>query len=305
MLGKSQRHWRPADVGIAASDWQCRSAGLKHALSAAPLRLLGYGADPDAADWLCLDPVHLRVEQRRIVVEDPAKLDLTLAEAHALAADLAPLFAEIGEISVAAPTHWHLRLHTPLELEFAPLPAVIGRSADALLQQDRTWLHLLNETQMRLHAHPLNRAREAQGKPAVSAVWPWGQGKFAAAELTEKPIALHGSGAIEQGIARLLGVALQAPLPRYTHELKEAVLFIDDFAGPTQNFDAQAWREALLAFEANWLLPALAALREHRLKSLTLCALGEEASLTLRCTPSMLWHFWRKPLPPNALALPE
>ena len=66
--------------------------------------------------------------------------------------------------------------------------------------------------------------------------------------------------------------------------------------------DAIAWRDALEAFEAGWLAPALAALRSGRLDGLCLLAPGELGSAELQVSRSDLRKFWRKPRALNELA---
>jgi hypothetical protein len=72
--------------------------GADTPVPAAALRRLSFGRSRDDADWLCLDPVRLRFEERSMVLDDPAQLDLDGAEAEALAVSLAPTFAPLGEL---------------------------------------------------------------------------------------------------------------------------------------------------------------------------------------------------------------
>jgi hypothetical protein len=59
--------------------------------------------------------------------------------------------------------------------------------------------------------------------------------------------------------------------------------------------DALVWREQLARFEAEWLAPALAALRSGQLDSLRLLAPGDLAAAELQVSRHDLWKFWRKP----------
>jgi hypothetical protein len=59
--------------------------------------------------------------------------------------------------------------------------------------------------------------------------------------------------------------------------------------------DALVWREQLARFEADWLAPALGALRSGQLDSLRLLAPGDLAAAELQVSRHDLWKFWRKP----------
>ncbi|MCZ7655242.1 MAG: hypothetical protein M5R42_14705 [Rhodocyclaceae bacterium] len=52
-----------------------------------------------------------------------------------------------------------------------------GRTIEPFLPQGddaREWRRFINEAQVLLHNHPINMAREAEGRPTVNSLWPWG-----------------------------------------------------------------------------------------------------------------------------------
>ena len=59
------------------------------ALAAAPLSLLGDGAEPGSDEWLRLDPVHLRADRSRLLLMPLPPGDISPAEAEILHAALA------------------------------------------------------------------------------------------------------------------------------------------------------------------------------------------------------------------------
>ena len=63
---------------------------------------------------------------------------------------------------------------------------------------------------------------------------------------------------------------------------------------PARSGDALIWRDELARFEADWLVPALDALRSGRLDSLRLLAPGDIATAELQVGRSDVWKFWRK-----------
>lgn len=271
--------------------------GAPAPVPAAALRRLAFGRVRDDAEWLCLDPVRLRFEERSMVLDDPAPLGLDQAEAEALAVALAPTLAPLGELDLLAPQCWNLHLRQPAP-RFPALRPGIGRAVAPLPAHAdyRPWRQALNEAQMVLHAHPVNQAREAAARPLVNSLWPWGGGRPAPA----KP-ASHGqlwaADPVLLGLAHWQEIAAQ-PLPaRLQGKPGRATLALfDALAAPARLGDALAWRDALARLEADWLAPALAALRSGGLNSLCLLAPGEHNSVELRVGRAELWKFWRKPL---------
>ena len=307
LLGHGRlRHLPPGSTATALAE----SFGLTAPLPAAALRRLALredSGDSEAHDWLCLDPVRLRVEERRLVIEDPRQLDLTDEEAAALAVSLAPTFADLGQLEVISPRTWNLRLVSAAP-EFQPLAEGIGRAA-SLLPLGTThaaWRLAISEAQMLLHAHPVNQAREAAGKPVVNSLWPWGGGRLPTFDMKASTHdALWGNDPVAHGIARVLridGVALPARFARTGARSPLAVH--DAMEIPARTGDALIWRDELVRFEADWLAPALGALRAGQLDALRLLAPGEFASGELHVRRHDLWKFWRKPRPLPELTPP-
>lgn len=273
-------------------------AGLAGPLPVAALRRLAAGGAPDAGEWVAIDPVHLKFAERSVVVGDPSQLELDADEAERLALSLAPIFAGLGELEVLAPLCWNLRALQPVP-DFPPLTEAVGRAARPLPAERAyaAWRHALNEAQIALHAHPVNQARAAAGRPTVNSLWPWGAGTLPAhAALADSR--LLADDALATGVARLAGIAA-APLPEcFGPDVGDADLaIVDSLAGPAQGGDGLAWRDALSGFEAAWAAPILDALRRGRLDALCLIAPGEPATIELAVAARDLWKFWRPAQP--------
>lgn len=295
LLGRG--HLNPA-ASADAEVLLATELGADFPVPAAALRRLAFGRVRDDAEWLCLDPVRLRFEERRMVLDDPMQLALDAAEAEALAVSLAPTFEALGDINRLAPQHWNLRLRKPAPA-FAALQAGIGRAAAPLPAHAdyRPWRQALNEAQMVLHTHPVNLAREAVGRPTVNSLWPWGGGRPRSAGQSRHD-QLWAADPVLLGLATWQGIT-NGPLPeRLDAERGRATLALfDALAAPARLGDAQAWRDALARLEANWLAPALAALRGGEIDGLRLLAPGEHGSVELQVGRGELWKFWRKPRP--------
>jgi len=222
------------------------TSGLTAALPAAALRGLTLGTQDTSHtdDWLCLDPIHLRVEQTCLRVDDPQFLDLSAAEAEALAASLAPTFAALGILQVLNPAAWNLRLHAsaPTLTLLPPLPDYITRAAIPLPKGEATapWRHAINEANMLLHTHPVNLAREAAGKLTINTLWPWGNGCLPASAIkTTPPLeAFWGNDLVTQGAAIHQGIPVKNLPSRFENlTIHNALVLLDPLEIPAKKTD--------------------------------------------------------------------
>jgi hypothetical protein len=302
--GRLRRHPPRSTVAVLAE-----IVGLAVPLPAAALRQLVLREHPGDAEWLCLDPIRLRLEQRSLIVDDPQRLELSGEESAALAVSLAPTFAGLGQLEMISPHAWNLRLSAPAPA-FQDLPEAIGRSA-SLLPLDAAyaaWRHAISEAQTLLHDHPVNKAREAAGKPVVNSLLPWGAGRlpdFDNGASTSAHDALWSSDPVAQGIACLLQIDCAAlPIGFRAAAARAPLAVFDALAQSARTGDALIWRDELSRFEADWLAPALDALRTGRLDALRLIAPGDLAAAELEVSRRDLWKFWRKPGALTELAPP-
>lgn len=306
LLGKGKRQMS------AATDypqWLATVSGLNTAgqpqLPAAALRASALMLEQDSR-WLCLDPIHLRVERTQLIVQDPAALQLTQAEAEALLADLAPLLDELGRPGISSPHEWHFHLHAESDIRTTPLADAIGLNGDQLMPKAanvKVWRRVLNEVQITLHEHPVNLARTARGLPAVNSLWPWGEGMLDASKPDWNYI--QADGALWQGLARHIGGDCQwSALPeRYEHCQGKTLVVQPSLETSARYHDALQWLAAMQALETNWFAPLMQALQDGSLKQLVLHGHGEGQALTLTVSGSNKLNFWRKPAPLTALGV--
>ncbi|BAO29932.1 hypothetical protein [Sulfuritalea hydrogenivorans] len=293
LLGRGRLTRRPPH-GTAAT--LAELSGLRAPLPAAALRRLALRQHPGESDWLCLDPVRLRFHERHLIVDDPRQLDLGDDEAAALAVSLAPTFAALGQLEVLAAGSWNLRLSAGAP-DFQALSEAAGRAAAPLplTPAYAAWRQAINEAQMVLHDHPVNRAREAAGRPLVNSLWPWGGGALPQSGNSPHD-AIWSDDPVAQGIARLLQVDCgELPVGFCRTTARAPLAVFDALEQPARVGDALVWRDQLTRFESAWLAPALDALRNGQLDSLRLVAPGELAAAELRVSRGDLWKFWRKP----------
>jgi hypothetical protein len=140
-------------------------------------------ATGDAGDglWLCADAAWVEPDMSGARLLACGHMQLSPAEAEALAEPLAPLLEEQGmQLALTTPDRWHLRL--PPGTAVPDFPAPEQALGENLLQhlpqgpEGRRWRVLQNDLQVALHQHPLNAQRRAAGKPPVNSLWLWGAG---------------------------------------------------------------------------------------------------------------------------------
>ncbi|MRR51635.1 MAG: hypothetical protein EG825_12095, partial [Rhodocyclaceae bacterium] len=174
LLGRGQRTF---GAGVGLESWLAQTLGFT-GWPAAAWRAGAAGIESQHA--LCLDAAHLSLGQNAMSL---APVHLDAEESRALAIDLAPLFADLGDWHDIAPGQWLLTLAAPPAFTTTPLPQALGRDIKSLLPRGeavRPWQKRLMEAEMTLHGHSVNRARQADGRPEVNTLWFWGEGALEA-----------------------------------------------------------------------------------------------------------------------------
>lgn len=270
----------------------CQAFGIKQQQDS-PLAAICAAADGlQAADdyWLRLDPVHLEAVMGGLLLRLPDSLQLSMPEARALIADINQHWHREGlEIQAVSPTRWYLHLPEAPNLRTTPLDQMNGeyltpalpRGADA-----RHYVKLINEVQMLMHTHPVNLARESEGRLAVNGLWLWGGGNLPAGKARFDRVA--GDAFELQALAQHAGCAF-TPAPKALSDLNEngRVLVALTVSGEDWGGDIEAH---LAQLEQNWFRPLLRQLTWGRIGQLRLDLIGQQA-VTL--TPLQAWRFWR------------
>jgi len=276
--------------------WLAEAFGIATPLPAAALRLLGDGGKPGRDDWLCLDPVHLRLQEWAVIPDDPATLALTVEEDAALRDSVAPLFAEFGELVASAPGRWHLHLSKPVAIETKPLSDAVGRAVEPTLPggaQGAEWRRILAEAQPLLHAHRVNRERVKAGRTTINHLWPWGAGRLP--DNAQRNFdRVHTDDPVLRGLGLLAGSEVASRPDRLPPCNGRTLVRLDQLSAASAALDAMAWRQALAALEADWFTPALKAAQGGVSPRLTFVA-GGERSFEANVRGIDLWRFWKKP----------
>lgn len=304
LLGRGKLS-RLADGDGAA--WLCRAFGVARQRDwpVAPLALLADGGNPGAAYWLRADPVHLRLGRDHLALADSRTFSLAQPAATALADALNRHFADAGLMfDPLRPARWYLRLATEPAIATTPLARVAGRNVQPYLPDGADaarWHRVITESQMLLHAHPVNAEREARGEPAINSIWPWGGGTLPATGArpcdriwSDDPLAI--------GLARAAGIPA-APLPAAAGTWIAAatgrerhLVVLPQLEAAAQYGDPPGWQHAVRELERSWFAPLAAALRAGRLIECAIVAGDGERLLSWSVAGSDRWKWWRRPV---------
>jgi hypothetical protein len=287
-------------------DWVCRAAGLADNPPVAAISLLGDGGTPGAAGWVRADPVHLRYARDRFVVETGPAATLTHDEAADLVATLNRHFAAEGlRFSAVNPRKWYVQTAAAPDVVLSPLDEAKGRSADAHAPTGpdaMAWQRFANEAQMLFHEHPVNQAREARGEAPINSVWFWGAGTLPAT-LSHAYTTIWSDDATARGIA-LLGGAKAAPAPSTASQLLASasgsgreLVVLEALGKAAREEGLEVWRAKLMALDADWFAPLLAALKRDRIGMLSIHAISPQGSLSAETIRGDLMKFWRRTRP--------
>ncbi|WP_185182675.1 regulator [Mycoavidus sp. B2-EB] len=274
-------------------------------------------AQPDETTvWACVEPVHLQLAHDHLILIDPTHLMLAADEAAALLKTAQPLMTSLG-ITLVAPTplRWYLSAPSLQGISGASPLRAAGRNIEIWLPREtrtdmpsRTWLKVQNEVQMAWFEDPINHARETRGAYTANSIWLYAQG-------SERPVTrpftcILAKTPAARGLALAAGLDaphqigfppahfnLLAPFTTAptTHAGAAKILVeLDALSAPFLQQDWPGWAATLSALEQNWFAPALAALQNGALRTLTVTLCGEVSSITLTATRADLRKFWRR-----------
>jgi hypothetical protein len=253
----------------------------------APFARMGDGQSPDRACWLCADPIHLQVDRDALVLVEPGRFQLEQADADALVLSLNEHFNAAG-IHFTAPTakRWYARVEQVPDIETVTLREAAGRNVESLLPRGAdalAWHRTFNEMQMLLHSHPVNEAREARGELAVNSVWLWGAGTLPE-RISGSWVYVWARDALSRGLSRAAGISSLgipydfAQWAEQTRDGDHLVVYDED------NVEA---------IDAQWIAPALQALRARWLAEVRLTAPNGPGVQRFDLVRADLWKFWR------------
>jgi hypothetical protein len=279
--------------------WLARHIGRADLVHVAPARVAA-AALPAAAEavsrldtprggvWIAT-PVHLMAGLSRVHLEAHGILRLRAAELAALAAEFERTFGGATHTLYPLPSGQLLLFTAQMSacVTTEPARAAGGDLARALPQgaAGAALRRLGAEIEMWLHALPLNAERTRRGELPVTALWPWGAEGVTSAALQPSGAALRllGSDPWLDGLARLAGADTAAPLPAALAADEEGAgleVWTVALGAALASAGSGSLAEALARLDADYVSPALGALRRGRARSVTL--LANDTRLTLK-----------------------
>ena len=256
------------------------SQQLKSGLSLANYYAKEFGLNAHVA-YMLLEPTHLRLDRDRLLISEPALLQLNSAEAHQLITVINEYFSGELEVFYISDELWLIGLNFTLDdVSSYPLIDIVGENIDEFLPSgdERLRLHkLINELQMLLFNLPLNKLREDEGLLTINSVWIW----------DKSPPKL----AFEFGTR----LANNSSLSALTGDFAAVTsLIVDKAYYPACYRDSFSWLEVVAELD-NLLAAKLSnLLNSRKIKHLNIYIPTLTGCHCLQLSRFDLWKFWRK-----------
>lgn len=198
-------------------------------------------------DYLIVEPTHLRADRDRLLIAESEILQLNEEEANEIISAVNQHFAGEIKLKLIKEDLWLLGTNLDLsDLVSYPIVDIIGENIDDYLPlgKSRMMLHkLMNEIQMLLFDHPVNKLRSEDGLLAVNSLWLWDKSKANSVFKTNR--VLSNNSSIGDKI-----INLPEQIKQYD------TLIIDKLHYPAQYRDSFAWVQGLHDIDKN-LVPLL------------------------------------------------
>lgn len=301
MCGRGVLQQFPA---IDVESWLCQAFEVEKQLNwpVAPLTALVDAQPAQSGFWMRADPVHLQLQRSRTLLIAAPALQVTAAEATALADTLNRHFAGDGIVLTAAqPARWYCTNSEASGIESPTLTALAGRPLPRAQHAGR-WHRWLTECQMLLHEHPVNQAREQRGEPAINSLLLWGGGEKPAvpgrhfshvwsADPLAAALALQSGAefaAVPNTAAAWLGALSGKPTDGTRH-----LITLDQAHHASRYEGPEAWMQTVAALEDGWFAPLWSALG-NVVTTLDIVATNHEQCLRLVLRPANRMKFWKR-----------
>jgi hypothetical protein len=255
----------------------------------AAIRAAALGLETAGDYWLAADPVTL-VAGRDDVRLAGVVADLSRSESDALVATLNAHFASDG-LAFVAPRPDAIFAHIAVRPGLVTRPPV-ARADESLRRRlpggpdADQWQRWQSEIQMLLHDHPVNAARESEGRPPANSVWFSAGGTLPPQPVRETPIRTCADSGVAVALAAHAGAPAEALPGRLADALAKAT-------GAGKIVVALGPGIGLGAIERSWGAPAREALGGGRVVAVTV--------VTDDAGDAVTWHA-RRPGPLRRLA---
>ncbi len=252
----------------------------------APIRLAALGVDPEAAFWLCADPVTLAVGRNDVRMTGIVA-DLERSDADLLLATLNAHFAGDGLTFVAPRSDaFFVRAAGVTGILTHPPEAAIGRPLHGLYPDGpdaAAWRRWQSEIEMLLHEHPVNSERERAGQAPANSLWFSCGGTSPPRRAGAHSIRTFATTGMAVALALHAGAPAQ-PLPGDLAAVLAAAAGADSLV--------VAFEPAVdpVLLERSWAMPARDALARGSIDAVTLLAEDSGDAVVWRAGRPGLWQ---------------
>lgn len=293
---------RQASRHASAGDWLCERWGIAPPCPFAAILAAFDGLDTQQpAGWLFAEPVNMATQSKTLKLFPARFLGLTADESRQCVEALNTHFSARGlHFFATVPDRWYVRCaHDEIPVTAPVDQARLGSMLEFQPQSHGkiNWRAIQNEIQMLFHTHPVNAAREMDGRPRVDGVWFWGGGVAAAIRapsydsvLADEPLAMQ--------LAKQSGIAASRLAIAAAHAgIRSALAVIDTCHHFARDLEMQEWVTEVERLDREWFKPVARKLRAGDIGRLTLFSPDGEQTRTFTITRSQLaLRFWRKPV---------
>ncbi len=264
---------------------------------AAITRLADYpdaSADDRNKTWLRADPVHFAVSRDNMQLFDSHVVKPTEAEMLAIAAAVNAHFVDDGVV-----IHYPDAARGYLEIQNNDVPittplwlmsnASVFDNLPRITTKTRTnWKARINEIQMLLHDFPVNQSREASGVVPINGLWLWGggcldgfDGRCEYDHVVARLTLARGLAAVCDCPQSTLPDSLNSWLANPAANVKNTLVVLHTATREIRAQDREAWPTELADIDRDWIAPAMVALDQGTLTSLTIVIPSEAKTLVI------------------------
>jgi len=254
--------------------------------------------------YMHCDPVVMQPNRDHLMMFGNDLLDISEQEAEQLVSDInATYHDQPWQLKMLSPTQWVLEMQQTPKIKTKPLNRVLGKKINEYLptgEDAKIWHVLLNELQMLLHSHPVNRARDTKGISTINSVWFWGEGRLPRdlnSSMVTNWAQCWSNHTATLGLAKLFNIPRVDCPANASIWLEQAItpgqhlVVMDTLDSSSLVIDPFDWWQALSELNEQWLAPLVSALQKNTLSKLTLVT-AEGRSYVL--TPKLAKRWWKR-----------
>ena len=237
--------------------------------------------------------IHLKADMHSAIVLPLENNRTNYDDISIIINDLKDLFKVDCDIDEVRDGLWlmHLNQCTPAQ-NYPHYLSIIGRKADPFIEQSKQalpWYKLINEMQMFMHQHDINRDRLASGLLPINSLWFWGAGNLS--KLAAKNINWYCDDELLKQFASVSGINCAKLDEVKMEDFSRDSIIVDMGLLEALKFSAEVSLRALLSnMELGLFKPLLRQIKSNKCK--LRLRLGSSNDLIL--SRYSTWQWWKK-----------